>query len=149
MNLTQLLAVWGAIVSSVAITWNVFRDIGDKGKLKIDAMIGKMYPDYTDRDYLFITITNIGRRPVMVKGWGGRKKKSIEGKRGLFIIPRGLPCMLKEGEYHTEYSDDLSIISPELEGLHVWDSHGNEWKVSRKNFKRLLKEMEDIDESKS
>ncbi|HIC91690.1 MAG TPA: hypothetical protein EYP21_06460, partial [Syntrophaceae bacterium] len=25
--------------------------------------IGKMVPDHTDRDYLIITITNIGRRP--------------------------------------------------------------------------------------
>jgi len=66
MDLTKFLAIWGAIVSTIAITWNVLRDIRN-GRLKIEAMVGKMVPDHTDRDYLVITITNIGRCPVLVK----------------------------------------------------------------------------------
>jgi len=76
MDIIKFLALWGAILSTIAITWNIFRDVNDKGKLKIDAMIGKMVPDHTDKDYLVITITNIGRRPVLVKGWGGIKKRT-------------------------------------------------------------------------
>jgi len=144
VDVTKFLAIWGAIVSSIAITWNVLRDIRDKGRLKIDAMIGKMVPDHTDRDYLVITITNIGCRPVLVKGWGGMKKKSTKGARGLFIVPRDLPRMLKEGEYHIEFTEDLSILSPELEKIYVWDSTGKEWRVTRKNLKRLFKDVEKV-----
>lgn len=140
MDITKFLAIWGAILSTVAITWNILRDVSDKGKLKIDAMVGKMSPNHTDRIYLIITITNIGRRPLLIKTLGGMKKKSVKGPRGLFIVPRGLPRILKEGEYHIEFAN-LSILSPELEKISVWDSTGKEWKVSRKNLKRLFKDV--------
>ena len=94
MNITNFLALWGAIFSTIAMTWNIIRDVNDKGKLKIDAMIGKIVPDHTDKDYLALTITNIGRRHVLVKGWGAMKKKNVKGAHGLYIIPRGLPRML-------------------------------------------------------
>lgn len=87
---------------------------------------------------LFVSITNVGRRPVMVKGWGAIKKNHAPGKRGIFIVPIGLPRMLKEGEYHNEWTPELSFISDDLEKIYVWDSVGREWKISRKNFKYLL-----------
>lgn len=149
MDITKFLALWGAILSTIAITWNIFRDANDKGKLKIEAMIGKMVPDHTDKDYLVITITNIGRRPVLVKSRGGMKKKNVKGARGMYIIPHGLPRMLKEGEYHMEFTEDLSIISPELEKIHVWDSTGKEWEVSKKNLKSLFKDVQKINPDKN
>jgi len=72
------------------------------------------------------------------------KKKSVKGARGIFIAPRGLPRMLKEGEYHMEFTVDLSILSPELQKIYVWDSAGKEWKVSRKNLKRLFRDAERV-----
>ena len=144
MDVTKLLAIWGAIFSTVAIAWNIVRDVNDRGRLKIDAMIGKMFPDHTDKNYLVITITNIGRRPILVKGWGGMKKKAVKGARGIFIVPQGLPRMLKEGEYHTEFTEDLTILSPELEKIYVWDSTGKYWKVSRKNLRRLFKDVKKV-----
>jgi len=39
MDITKFLALWGAILSTMAITWNIFRDVNDKGKLKIDAIL--------------------------------------------------------------------------------------------------------------
>ncbi|HAB52263.1 MAG TPA: hypothetical protein DCE80_08860 [Ignavibacteriales bacterium] len=77
-------------------------------------MIGKIVPDHTDRNYLLITITNIGRRPVLVNGWGAIKKEKTKDLIGIFITPHGLPRMLREGEYHTEYTDDLSTLSQDL-----------------------------------
>jgi hypothetical protein len=149
MDITKFLALLGAILSTIAITWNIFRDVNDKGKLKIDAIIGKIVPDHTDKDYLVITITNIGRRPVLVKSWGGMKKKNVKGARGIFITSRGLPRMLKEGEYHMEFTEDLSIIFPELEKIHVWDSTGKEWKISKKNLKCLFKDVQKINPDKN
>ena len=96
------------------------------------------------KNSLIITITNIGRRPVLVKGWGGEEKKNVKGKRGIFIVPQGLPRMLKEGEYHTEFTEDLTILSLELKKLYVWDSTGKYWKVSRKNLKRLFKGVKKV-----
>lgn len=68
MRTTEILAIYGTIVSTVALMWNIFRDSLDRPKVKLEAMIGQIYPDHTDRDYLFLTITNVGRRPVLIKG---------------------------------------------------------------------------------
>ncbi len=136
---TALLAVWGAVLSSVAIIWNILRDTKDKGKLKLDAMIGKFYPDHTDKEYLVVTMTNVGRRPLLVKGWGGKEKGVPGGKKQYdYIIPVGLPRMLKEGEYHVEVTPDLGILSSELEYICAWDSAGKEWKVSQKKLEELV-----------
>jgi hypothetical protein len=47
------------------------------------------------------------------------------------------------------YAEDLSIISPELEKIHVWDSTGKEWKVSKKSLKSLFKDVQKINPDKN
>jgi hypothetical protein len=32
---TTILAVWGAVVSTIAIIWNIRRDLADRGKLRV------------------------------------------------------------------------------------------------------------------
>jgi len=145
MTVTDLLATWGAIVATAAVVWNILRDRGDRGRLKLDAMIGRMYPDHTDRDYVFLTITNIGRRPVFVKGWGGRQDPDADGHHDGFLTRSpNLPRMLKEGEYVHVFADDLTILGPEIREIHVWDSTGKTWKLSRKALTRLRTEAQDI-----
>lgn len=137
--ITELLALLGVCLSILAITWNILRDINDKGKLQLKVMIGKLYPDHTDKRYLVVIITNIGRRPLLVQGWGGVEKKKVKGKQKFcFIIPYGLPRMLKEGECWTERTEDLSILSANLRRICVWDSTGKYWNVSRKDTRRLI-----------
>ncbi len=68
MTLEGFLAVFGAVTATFAVGWNLVRDLKDSGKLRIDAMIGKKHPDPTEQQYLLVTITNVGRRPVFVKG---------------------------------------------------------------------------------
>jgi hypothetical protein len=143
IDLKDLVAFWGAIVSTVVGAWNIFKASQDRRKLKLSAFIGKMYPDHTDRDYLVLSMANVGRRPILVNGWGGEKKKNAEGKKEIFIKPCGLPRMLKEGEDHIEYAHDLSFLNDELETIHVWDSSGKEWHISRKNFRKLMKDVKE------
>lgn len=142
--LTTFLAVWGALLSTVALTWHVIRDFRDKGALKLDAMIGKMYPDHTDRDYLVINITNVGRRPVLVKGLGAMKNKKAPTPRGLLLAPRGLPKMLKEGKYHLEFTHDFRFLADEIEKIYGWDSTGREWRLPSKELKKLKAEATKI-----
>jgi ABC-type antimicrobial peptide transport system permease subunit len=149
IGLIDFLAIWGAIVSTAAMTWNIVRDIRDKGKLKIDVVIGKeilidnagkIMQGHTDEKQLVISITNVGRRPVLVKGWGGMLKNN----QGFFVPSRKLPQMLKEGEYLLDYTSDLSILSQNLKTIYVWDSADKKWAVSRKNLKQLFKNAERV-----
>ena len=147
MDLTSFLAVWGALLSTVAVTWNVFRDWGDRGRIKVEAMIGKMVPNHTDKDYLIVTITNVGRRPILVKGWGARRKKKAPGPRWLFVVARGLPRMLPEGDYHTEFTDDLANLASDIEDICVWDSAGRYWKAPRKMTRQVITKVQELQKS--
>ena len=140
-HLTTFLAVWGALMSTAAIAWNIARDLGDKGRLKLEGMVGKMYPDHTDRNYLVITITNVGKRPVMVKGVAAKKGRSVKGPRGVWLVPRGLPTMLAQGEYHTEYTHEFGFLSSEVKEIYAWDSTGKKWKLPRSELRQLRKEF--------
>ncbi len=91
MEVTTFLAVWGALLSTALGGWTIFRDLRDRAKLQLDVMIGNVVPGDDKTDYLFITITNVGRRPVVIKSWAFHFEKR-EGRREFGgILPRGLP----------------------------------------------------------
>ena len=142
MSLIAILALWGTIVSSIALTWNIIRGSQDKKKIKIEAQIGHFMPGDAKDKVFYVTVTNIRRRPVFITGWGAlrKKKKGEKGKPGIIIISPKLPKMLKDGDYEILHTEDLSIFScNELTRIQVWDSTGKKWKVSRKNMRQLLK----------
>ena len=142
IGLTQILAFWGTVISTIALIWNIVRGLQDRKKLKVEAYIGVMLPGDSSKKVFYVVMTNIGRRPVFVSGWGGlRKKEKGEKIRkvGIFAVARNLPKMLKEGEYNIEYIEDFSFFSHNIREVHAWDSTGKKWKINRKNLRRLLK----------
>ncbi len=141
MTTTDFLAIWGAIVSTVAVVWNVFRDLNDRTKLSVRVSISRMVPDPTNRDYLVVTMTNIGRRPVMIKSWGAEFAKKSEGKPFALFIPRQLPKLIAESEYHMEWSHDLQSLRPEIKSIFVVDSSDKHWKAPKKDVKRVIRDL--------
>jgi hypothetical protein len=149
MDLTKILALIGTILSTVAVTWNIMRNAKDRARLKLDAMIGKISPLHTDRTYFTITMTNIGSRPIMVKNWGYYFKKTPTDKMSAIIMVNtglpgipGLPRMLKEGEFHTEFTEDLSMLESNVIKVNVSDSRGRKWCLSKKVLRRLRADLE-------
>ncbi len=45
--------------------------------------------------------------------------------------------MLKESEYHIEYTPELKILDEDSKRIYAWDSSGREWALSRKQLKGL------------
>ena len=45
--------------------------------------------------HLVVKMTNVGRRPVLLQGWGGEWKIPENGKDKFVVISQGLPRMLK------------------------------------------------------
>src|SRR5437764_12787823 len=119
-HLTRFLALWGALLSTFAMGWNLYRDWLDRAKLQLSAQVrrlsmsedGQMFAvkhdipvPATEQLYIMTTVVNVGRRPVVWKGWGGRYHKKQNEKSGFTIIGRNLPKMLQEGESHSEFSE--------------------------------------------
>jgi hypothetical protein len=58
-----------------------------------------------DQLYVVVSVTNIGRRRMRWKGWGGKYRKPVNGKDGFVVSARFLPKMLEEQESLDEFTD--------------------------------------------
>ena len=116
LDTTSVLAIWGAILSSITFAWNLFRDLRDRPRVRLKGTLGQLVTDtvgrlhfgsmkfierLTDKDpneptQLKLTITNTGRRRVRIEGWAGIRGR---GMPKASHISRGLPKILEEGEF--------------------------------------------------
>ena len=156
VSLTSVIAFYGAVLSSIAFGWNLYRDLRDRARLRIKIHIrravqspdGKWYqvsPDLpvqaaSEKLYLVATVTNIGRRPVKWTGWGGKYHKPEDGKKGFRIIPSVLPVILKEGDSCTEMTDDLSPAGENVKALFIDDAADKCWYLARSDLRKLKEE---------
>lgn len=165
-NLTKFLAAWGAILATFTLGWTIYRDLLDRAKLQLSASVRriargtdgryfavapKMRIQATDKLFVVMTVVNVGRRPVMWQGWGGKYHKREKGNTAFFIVGRHLPKMLQEGESHdemTELGDDLEPANDNVKNLYIWDPAGNEWSLSRKQLNQLKKEAREAKAAK-
>jgi hypothetical protein len=165
-GLTRFLATWGAIVASVGLGWNIYRDAVDRAKLQLSARIRRMgysttgqsffvAPDMkvqaSEELYLVMSVVNIGRRPVVWQGWGGKYYKPQEDSNAFFVFGRNLPKMLQEGESHAEWGPFSAKRASDLENtkkIYVWAAGGKEWALSRKQLKELKEEARQVIEKK-
>ena len=121
-NITSFFAFYGAVLSSFVAGWNFYRDLRDRPRLKVEMHIrriagspdGKWYqvnPELSvqgasEKLYLVVNVTNVGRHPVKWTGWGGNYKKPHNGKSSFWIQPTHIPVMLPQGESSSEFTDE-------------------------------------------
>ncbi|MDP2673248.1 MAG: hypothetical protein Q8O84_05535 [Nanoarchaeota archaeon] len=101
MNLTNYIAIYGAILSTIAIGWNIYNKLQDKPKIKIKTHFGFMTNDFK-KTFFFIDAINYGKRSIYLSSFGLRSGNNdvIEPNPSF-----GLPCELKPGTSHTEWFD--------------------------------------------
>lgn len=63
-----------------------------------------------------------------------------DGGAAFIIHPMALPVMLKEGESCSEFTDVLEAAGKNVKELFVYDSTGKNWRLSRRELKKLKKE---------
>jgi hypothetical protein len=154
ITLTGLLAVYGTIISTVALFWNIFRDLLDMPRLQLSARLGRLAknevtgqlyaadPDLpvhgaTEQLFVFLDVTNVGRRPARWDGWGGKHSKKVNGQESFVVIPVSLPKMLNEGESHTEMTPELHDGIDNVRRISIWDASGKKWHLPNKELKKL------------
>jgi len=154
--LTPLLAIWGAFLSSVALGWNLYRDLTSRPKAKVDAQIrriviapgGQWYaaaPNLnlegaSEQLFVVMSVVNVRPRPIRWQGWGGVYKKPVAGKTGFVVMPRGLPVTLRDGDTHSEYTEIEAGGYPaddSVKRLQAWDSTGRNWTLSWWQMRKL------------
>jgi hypothetical protein len=142
ISLTAVLAVYGALLSSLVFGWNLYRDLTNRGKLKVSCWIGQRIIEggpEDSKDYLVYTVTNVGRQPILVTHVGGTTKPSGSMRHNAFMVAtREIPRMLHPGEYVLAYASDLSILDENLISLWALDSLEKHHKVKRAVTKQLV-----------
>jgi hypothetical protein len=156
MSLTTILAIYAAILSSICLGWNLYRELHDRPRVKVLISLMRIATGTDGRQFAFafhlpienanadvhvvVKITNAGRRPVLLQGWGGEWKIPEKGKDKFVVISQGLPRMLKGHESHQEFTPDLSVVCPNIKALFVWDSSGKNWCVSNKELQETVEQ---------
>ncbi|MGD0829834.1 MAG: hypothetical protein ABR907_02745 [Terracidiphilus sp.] len=161
MDGTALVAIYGAIVSTFAVAWNVYRDSHDRARLELSTMVGFMtkggnqqnivahafalekWPEQfkNSSPELLLTITNVGRRPVVVQGWAIQTDSKKTGHDKFLYKLTILPKTLKEGEYAVERTGDLSLLVDGAKRTYAWDSAGTKWALPSRQFRSLQREI--------
>ena len=138
---TLVLAVVGAVLSTVALCWNIFRDIVDRrDRVDVQCYVGHLFNEVTGLSDpgLVFRVTNAGRNPVVITNIGGSISKT---KR--FVLKntaKPLPITLKPGEFLQEFQPGLAILDDHPIDLWASDSLNRYWTVSRRVLKALLAE---------
>jgi hypothetical protein len=160
MSLTTILAIYAVIVSSILLGWNLYRELYDQARVKISVSLmrietgtdGRQFAvaphspieDATAAVHVVVKMTNLGRNPVLLQGWGGEWKTPEKGKDKFVVISQGLPRMLKGHESHQEFTPDLSVISPNIKALFAWDSSGRNWYVSDQELRQTMEQARQL-----
>ena len=160
MSLTTILAIYAAIVSSICLGWNLYRELSGRARVKISVSLMRLATGADGRQFavvphlptenanaavhVVVKITNAGRRPVLLQGWGGEWKIPEKGKDKFVVISQGLPRMLKGHESHQEFTPDLSVVSPNIKALFVWDSSGRNWYVSDQELRQTVEQARQL-----
>ena len=140
--ITLIIAIYGAVLASTTLLWNIRRDLKDKAKLKIDCYIGNRIPDVEGYGrYLVYSLTNTGRRAINITTIGGY---TGVGKYSAFVITsRDLPKTLNEGEYTIEYAHDFAFLGKPLKYLCAYNSTGKCYKFKGKQLRKLVQKYQE------
>lgn len=135
-SVTLGIAIWGAFFSTVAILWNLYRDVFNRGKLRVHCYVGLIAQPGVGihkENVLIWTVTNVGRQPIVLTHIGGMLKHP-EQFMAQTNIP--LPQTLQPGDYFIDYMEDYSNLDANnLNALMAISSLGKQYKARSRSGK--------------
>ncbi len=141
-------AVYGALVGTASLAWNIYREVSNRGGLRIVVGIGNLHvsgpsfgiePEPFQRDQLMFTVTNVGRRAIFLTQIGGGHSNG-----DYFMTPTpanegGLPKRLEPGESFNDASIGAAMLDkPELQFLGAWDGENRIYKLPTAKLAELI-----------
>ncbi len=150
-------AWWGAIVASLALTWNIIRTLraGARVKVKVTANI-RVYPSQPptyENDYISIKAVNLGTGPTTITHCAGFYTKSIWGiikksERQHFVVNispltgKDIPFVLEPGNEWSNLAAQDELLEKSSNGhLYIGIIHNQRRKPIYKRVKEAkLKE---------
>jgi hypothetical protein len=123
--------VWGALLSTITLLWNLYRDFASRPKLRLFAGFGTSAGPIAfgsnPNPYLTVTIANVGRRPITII----RCALTEKDKSGRLFGVEQLPRTIAESETFVVLAHAWDVTE-KLDCIVVNDSSGREWKIPGK-----------------
>jgi len=152
ITLANLIAISGLIIACISLGWNILNELRRTPRARVHVMIAKIFqqdnPRIGEGDYLSITISNIGSRPLKITniGYWGYKWWQLFKRSQFIIIPRNLPVYIKDGEEHNEmfaYTPDQfkELLDNNIQCIFALDSSGRMHKISRLKMLGFKKDL--------
>src|SRR6266581_5705709 len=124
---TIALAAYGALLSTIIAVWNVYREVTNRGRLRVRVSIANKFAvgvGTIATNKLWFKVTNVGRQPIWLTHIGGGYK--TPGKHFVIYTLNGLPKKLEPGESFDDASSDATNLDPQrLAFLCAWGSFNN------------------------
>jgi hypothetical protein len=140
--------MYGAALATLVFAWNVYQNWSDRGKLRVECGIARAIPGGFARldesesiksgDCLYWVVTNVGRRPIMLRTLGG----IYNGKReeGFTVPLEHGAKLLAPGESVSQYTHDLNDLA-KVESLVAVDALGKFYYATRGHVRSIRKKL--------
>lgn len=144
IDLTGFLAIWGAVVATIALVWNIVRDVRDRPRLSVRCFVGRLIEvgvgnaRENPREYLIYRVTNAGKLPIVVTHLCG----SLDGGGHYFVNSDKVPRQLGPGEYLLAECYPWLEMGAKLKRLYVSDAEGRNHFAPRKQSSEVRKTAE-------
>jgi hypothetical protein len=107
------IAIYGAILSTLAILWNIWRDTQDRAVIKVDAKLREQWLfTGVSTKYICVELSNSGKRPITVKEISYRIGEQIYVAE--LSLRDSLPQELGEGQAHS-----VDILKEKIKDLNA------------------------------
>lgn len=137
-KLTQVIAVYGAVVATGVAAWNIYMGRRDRGRIRI--IIDKIMKDRGPKIRVFCGIGNVGRRPITLKKHGIKKEDNTVNVK--HVWPKGVVLTENDPIVAVQVEFDITVENVfEMKGFFVQDLKGKEWSFSRKERQQLDKRL--------
>ena len=143
-KITDVFGIWGGIIATGLLFWTIYRDVMDKGKLKVHcALMKKINPNQPNnignkKLRLVFDITNTGRRPITVVRFG-LKVKGVDH----FIRSDEIPKKLAPTDFTLQECFSLELLNNDLESLWALDSFGKIYYAEESIVNKIKKEAKE------
>jgi hypothetical protein len=122
--LTAIVAIYGAVLSTIAIVKQLVSD-----RVKVKLTVSKNMQMVGDHKYegmtlTILTLTNVGRRPITIKTFGAIRLYPSTTNFVVIDSRPPVPCEITEGKYITSIWDQKDIPFDTIDYWAAWDSQG-------------------------
>jgi hypothetical protein len=140
LSLRDWMAAYAALVSSIALAWNIYRAYSDRGKLRVRCQCRKR-DEIAHGQYRFSvrfdprtnvvlhwTLTNVGTKPLMVT-----RVAAVLLERGKESASENINKMLAPEEEETLETRLAKLEASKIHALSAWDTLGREYRAPRED----------------